>query len=165
MARECGRRRYWKEVREIADAEGVPVPEARRLWRERARDGASAVAGAAGRAVRAAISAIRVRPAESAPVCPYCRDDLPPDDGGAMGCPGCSARYHAECWDEVRCVVLGCRWQISREERTIRIVSRNSEVRSGPRLSVAWAIVLGVAAMSTIVFGVSVVLTALLQAF
>lgn len=131
MARECGRRRYWKEVREIADSEGVPVPEARRLWRERARRGAAAATTAARQAVRAAIAAIRLRPVESQPVCPYCRDDLASDDATAMGCPRCSALYHGECWEEAGCATIGCAWRpprAEREARRLRVAARERQV-------------------------------------
>lgn len=124
MARECGRKRYWREVREIADSEGMPIPEARRLWRERARSGAATATSVARQAVRAAIAAIKLRPVESQPICPYCRDDLAPDDTMAMGCPRCSARYHGECWEEAGCATIGCTWRLPPSERQIRVAAR-----------------------------------------
>lgn len=128
---ERGRERYWRQVREIRDAFGVPTDEARDLWREYYDYGGDPVKPL--RQLQLNIEPVVV--SEGASLCPLCRDVLDVDLGDiTFACPGCSTTYHAECWDEFgsRCSTLGCsRPGASRDQVRVRVAQR--EVLEGGR--------------------------------
>lgn len=45
----------------------------------------------------------------SAPVCPYCRAVIDPNEAQAVLCPGCGTPHHGDCFEENGgCTVFGC---------------------------------------------------------
>jgi hypothetical protein len=49
--------------------------------------------------------------------CPYCQEELGPDTD-AVACPDCTAKHHAECWEENSgCGMYGCTAAPSIEQR------------------------------------------------
>lgn len=45
----------------------------------------------------------------SAPLCPYCRDEVPADGAGVEACDRCGTLHHAACLDEAGgCTIFGC---------------------------------------------------------
>ena len=42
-------------------------------------------------------------------ICPYCRGEIDPADGGNIDCPGCGTPHHQDCYAENGgCTVFGC---------------------------------------------------------
>lgn len=101
MTRETGRRRYWRQVREIEEELDVPPSRARQMWQQYFGKG-----GVVRRPVRRL--EVAVRAATDHAHCPFCRDDVGIDD---VECSRCHVRVHAECLEELdgRCPTLGCR--------------------------------------------------------
>ncbi|HKD36859.1 MAG TPA: RING finger protein [Pirellulales bacterium] len=62
------------------------------------------------------IASYRIRPGESATVCPICQTGIQPQEE-AINCPGCGQVHHRECWVEVGgCSTYGCRQAPSAEK-------------------------------------------------
>lgn len=123
MAREHHMVRYWREVREIADEEGISVEEARGRWSDLyVRVGVKRE----GIRRRAQNIAIALTATAASTYCPFCRDDLGEDDLHA--CSRCNTRFHNECWGELgeNCTTLGC-------------AARRTVVRFTPRVGQAHA--------------------------
>ena len=42
-------------------------------------------------------------------ICPYCRGEINPADGGNIDCPGCGTPHHQDCYAENGgCTIFGC---------------------------------------------------------
>lgn len=105
MAREHHMVRYWREVREIADEEGISVEEARGRWSD-----IYVRVGVRREGVKKRIQniAIALTATAASTYCPFCRDDLGVED--LHTCTRCNTRFHNECWGELgeNCTTLGC---------------------------------------------------------
>ena len=135
MREKDGRRRYWKQVRDLADEHEVTYSEARSLWKRFYKKGG----------IRRLL--LMLTPNRTiATICPYCRDELPvfhdhedacyqcgtfmhPEPGGIecapepkWTCPRCSTEMHEECYQELAtCTTLGCSGRANRRHQAIDV--------------------------------------------
>lgn len=127
MARETGRERYYRQIRELQEELEITHDEARRRWSDYYHRG-----GQPKRAAKKIALAVRASLTTSR-VCPFCRDDVAPDpETGVVEtytCPTCQTHYHLDCFDAElggKCATLGCatRRVIGRPLRTQLEVGR-----------------------------------------
>lgn len=111
-----GRKRYWEQVRELADEHGWSVTEARQQWSRFYKKG-----GKKRKKPKAApvdpVVLIDAAPTDG-PTCPYCRIGFLDHEETSV-CSGCQTRLHAECRAELRrCPTIGCAGSSSRSAGT-----------------------------------------------
>lgn len=101
-----GRKRYWEQVRELADEHGWSVSEARQQWSRFYKKGGKKRKKPKAEFVDP-IVLLDAAPTEG-PTCPYCRIGFHDHEETSV-CSGCQTRLHAECRAELRrCPTIGC---------------------------------------------------------
>jgi len=128
-----GLKKYWREVKKLARDEGIPVIEARMLWRskkdERKRKKKH---GDLDLQVKEILDAQEEMDA-SGVLCPYCRCGFAPSDK-TITCKKCQTTYHKECARELKkCGTLGCgkklkKGRTSGPVETMSIVIRPTDI-------------------------------------
>ena len=123
-----GMRRYWQEVRHIAEDRGISMTNARGVWRTLKARGDLPEVGP-DEDLEIQVQAILEGSGEDTGlVCPYCRDSVYEEDE-IRSCSECRTCIHRECADELRnrCITLGCRGWFASDASVV-----NSRIRVRP---------------------------------
>jgi len=137
-----GLKRYWREVKQLAHDEGIPLNEARMLWRtKKDEEERKNTYGDLDLQVREILDDQEEQDA-SGVICPYCRCSFVSDEK-IITCKKCKTSYHKECAKELKkCATLGCNKKLKKGRRSsetpsnsVPIVIRRGHYEPHPILS------------------------------